>query len=75
MAWNSSRVIVQEVYTQKRWAEQLLVRNNFAPWNYADFLDYAAERKLLHKIGGGYRFIHELLRDYLAEQRPGSGPA
>ena len=34
--------------------------------NYVDFLDYAAERILLRKIGGGYMFIHGQLRDYFA---------
>src|SRR5205823_6844074 len=28
------------------------------PWNYIRFLDYAAERILLHKVGGGYIFVH-----------------
>jgi tetratricopeptide (TPR) repeat protein len=36
------------------------------PSNYAHFLDYAAERILLHKIGGGYIFIHRLLLEYFA---------
>jgi TM2 domain-containing membrane protein YozV len=29
-----------------------------------DFLDYAAERIFLHKVGGGYSFYHRLLREY-----------
>ncbi|MEB3180286.1 MAG: CHAT domain-containing protein [Nostocaceae cyanobacterium] len=36
------------------------------PWNYARFLDYAAERILLKKVGGGYIFIHRLLLEHLA---------
>ncbi len=36
------------------------------PWNYSRFLDYAAERILLHKVGGGYIFVHRLLLDYFA---------
>lgn len=36
------------------------------PWNYPRFLDYAAERILLRKVGGGYIFIHRLLLDYFA---------
>lgn len=36
------------------------------PWNYSRFLDYAAERILLRKVGGGYIFIHRLLLDYFA---------
>jgi hypothetical protein len=30
---------------------------DFAPWPYVDFLDYAAERLFLRKVGGGYRTI------------------
>ena len=36
------------------------------PWNYQRFLDYATERMLLRKVGGGYIFIHRLLLDYFA---------
>jgi hypothetical protein len=36
------------------------------PRKYADFLDYAAERVFLRKVGGGYIFIHRLLQDYFA---------
>jgi serine/threonine protein kinase len=41
-----------------------------APMNYAAFLDYAASRVLLRKVGGGYLFIHRLLLVYFAEQSP-----
>ncbi|MGH7331884.1 MAG: TIR domain-containing protein [Candidatus Rokuibacteriota bacterium] len=37
-----------------------------APWRYAHFLDYATERMFLQRIGGSYRFIHDLLRDHFA---------
>ena len=43
-----------------------LVRNGSAPWDYAKFLDHAAERILLRKVGGGYRFIHRMLLEYFA---------
>jgi hypothetical protein len=36
------------------------------PWNYVRFLDYAAERILLRKVGGGYIFVHRLLLEYFA---------
>jgi hypothetical protein len=35
-----------------------------APWQYVDFLDEAAERLFLRKIGGGYSFVHRLLQDH-----------
>jgi hypothetical protein len=37
-----------------------------APRHYANFLDYAAERLFLRKVGGGYIFIHRLLQEYFA---------
>ncbi len=37
-----------------------------ARWSYSRFLDYAAERILLRKVGGGYIFAHRLLLEYFA---------
>jgi hypothetical protein len=36
------------------------------PWNYVHFLDYAAKRILMRKVGGGYIFVHRLLLEYFA---------
>lgn len=41
-----------------------LWRAGCMPWRYTAFLDKATERVFLHKIGGGYMFIHRLLLDY-----------
>ena len=43
----------------------LLWRTGCTPLNYIRFLDYAVERLLLRKVGGGYIFIHRLLLEYL----------
>jgi len=43
-----------------------LWRAGVLPWNYVRFLDYAAERILLRKVGGGYIFVHRLLLEYFA---------
>ncbi len=53
--------------------EHLTLRITFfltkkAPWNYARFLNYATEKMLLQRVGGGYRFIHRLLQERLAWQ-------
>jgi len=45
-----------------------LVRNRSTPWNYVRFLDYATDRILLRKVGGGYVFFHRMLMDYFAAQ-------
>ena len=42
-------------------------RRGLAPWRYATFLDHAAERIFLRKVGGGYIYVHRLLHDYFAD--------
>jgi hypothetical protein len=37
------------------------------PWDLVSFLDEAAERLLLLKVGGSYTFVHRLLLNYFAE--------
>jgi len=44
----------------------LLTIGKHTPWRYSRFLDYAAERIFLRKVGGGYIFIHRLLQDHFA---------
>jgi hypothetical protein len=48
----------------------LLWRNDYAPLNYIRFLDYAAERVFLRKVGGGYIFTHRFLMEYFATLEP-----
>jgi len=48
----------------------ILYRSGYIPWNYSRFLDYAAERIFLRKVGGGYIFVHRLLMDYFASLEP-----
>ncbi len=45
----------------------ILWSHGYIPWNYAAFLDYATDRRLLQRVGGGYRFLHALLRDHFAQ--------
>ncbi|MFM9264813.1 tetratricopeptide repeat protein, partial [Tychonema sp. BBK16] len=45
------------------------------PWNYACFLNYATERLLLQRVGGRYRFMHDLLRQSLAQSRIDTHPS
>ena len=46
----------------------LIWSSRCGPFNYPRFLDYATERILLCKVGGGYIFIHRLLLEYFASQ-------
>jgi DNA-binding SARP family transcriptional activator/DNA polymerase III delta prime subunit len=48
----------------------LLWRAGYVPWNYARFLDYAADLLFLQKTGGSYIFTHRLLMEYFASLRP-----
>ncbi len=45
----------------------MLYRMGYIPWNYARFLDYAAERLFLQKVGGGYIFVHRMLMEHFAQ--------
>ena len=47
----------------------VLTQDSKIPWNYARFLNYCAERRLLHRIGGRYRFIHRELLDHFAHSQ------
>ena len=46
---------------------------NKAPWNYAKFLNHATDLKFLQRIGGQFRFVHDLLREHLATYDPDRG--
>ncbi len=46
----------------------VLYRNGYLPWNLVRFLDYAAERIFLRKVGGGYIFVHRTLMEHFASQ-------
>ena len=40
----------------------------YSPWNYSKFLRYCTDRGFLQRVGGGYRFVHALLRDHFAAE-------
>jgi hypothetical protein len=42
----------------------LLTRNRMTPRNYTQFLDYCVRAGLLQRVGGGYTFVHSLIREY-----------
>ena len=46
----------------------IMWKKGFAPWNYAKFLNSASDRLLLQRIGGRYRFIHNLLQESFAKR-------
>ena len=45
----------------------ILYRNGDIPWNYARFLDHAAKHRFIQRVGGRYRFMHDLLRKHFAQ--------
>src|SRR6266516_4165361 len=53
-------------YLQHGMLRLLLWTIDATPRHYVRFLDYAHERILLRKIGGGYTFAHRQLLDYFA---------
>lgn len=44
----------------------MLFSHGHIPWNYRRFLNYAASRFLLERVGDRYRFIHHLLYEHFA---------
>ena len=55
-------------YLQHLALRLLLWRNDLAPLDYVRFLNYAAERILLPKVGGGYILVHRTLMEHFAEE-------
>lgn len=57
---------------QHRRLRSMLHEEGALPQDISQFLDYAAERNLVRKVGGGYTFVHALLLDYFSnlEQAP-----
>lgn len=54
-------LIIQH-YTLRFWLHYY----GYLPIKLVSFLDHAADRLILQKVGGGYRFVHRLLQEYLA---------
>lgn len=50
-----------------RW---ILYQKNRIPWNYAKFLDFASDRRLMKRVGGGYIFFHRMLLEHFANKNP-----
>ncbi len=44
----------------------VLWRSGAIPWRYVRFLDYATERVFLHRVGGGYLFLHRVVQNHFA---------
>ena len=55
-------------WLQHRRLRQILDDRRLFPATGADFLNFAAERNLLRKVGGGYTFVHALLLDYFNDR-------
>jgi hypothetical protein len=49
---------------QHRYLLKTFAKAGSTPVELIQFLDYASERSLLRKVGGGYMFVHALLADY-----------
>lgn len=55
-------------YLQHRRLRGILHDRDSFPADAADFLNYAAERNLLRKVGGGFTFVHALLLEYFSNR-------
>lgn len=54
-------------YLRHRALMHFLVRDGSAPSDYVGFLEHAARLGLLRRRGGGYEFVHHLVREHFAE--------
>jgi hypothetical protein len=54
-------------YIQHFILRQMLCQKGRIPWNYAKFLDFASDRLLMRKVGGGYVFFHRRLLEHFAQ--------
>lgn len=53
------------VFAARHFSVRLLLwTTRVAPLNYVRFLDHAADRLFLRKVGGGYIFIHRTVMEY-----------
>jgi DNA polymerase III delta prime subunit len=62
--WNGGFTVIQH-YSLRF----LIASRKILPWKLEKFLDYAVSHSLLRKIGGGYIFIHPLMRKHFAERK------
>ena len=51
-----------------------LVRSGNIPWKVIPFLNFCSDHILLQRAGGGYQFIHPMLKDYFAALPPPPAP-
>ncbi len=45
----------------------ILFFNEDIPWDYGRFLEHAAKHRFIQRVGGRYRFMHDLLRKHFAK--------
>ncbi len=67
LAGGQGSVLAGLVLIQHFTLRVILWLQGYTPWNYARFLDYAAERIFLRKVGGGYIFVHRMLQEHFAK--------
>jgi NACHT domain len=61
-AFGGGMACIQHVSTRL-----VMCKDSILPWDIARFLKYCEERKLIHSIGGRYRFLHRELLDHFAQ--------
>jgi NACHT domain len=59
-------LLAGRAYFQHYLLRLVLAQSRILPWRTVPFLEEATECILLQRVGGGYRFIHPLFRDYFA---------
>lgn len=47
----------------------LLWLTHDSPGDLIGFLEFSVDRVFLHRVGGGYLFVHQLLQGYFAHRK------
>ncbi|MFL5541882.1 MAG: NACHT domain-containing protein [Longimicrobiaceae bacterium] len=68
--WNGGLEVVRHYVLR-----MVIAASGAAPFRLVQLLDGAAQRILLQKVGGDYRFLHRNLQDYFAARLPPGAPA
>ncbi len=72
VCWLTYGMINALIYGSLAVIQHLILRlflkgNGDIPWDYAKFLDHAVKHRFIQRVGGRYRFMHDLLRKHFAQ--------
>lgn len=67
LSWQDAPIGNVTIFIRHSILRCILWLDGSIPWNYARFLDYVCDLRFIHRVGGRYRFVHDLLREHFVE--------